>query len=128
MTSTASTPARSSSSTSLRDASASSAIASFPAGTSGKQLEQPVERLLLVLGELGREEQDLRVDLLQDALELVVVSHAHDVLDSELPATLGLLTERVVVVGRQHDGVGSVGEPLVRHRAVREQRQRGLPT
>ena len=78
-----------------------------------EQLEQPVERFLLVLGELCREEQDLGVDLLQDAFELVVVSDADDVLDAELMTALRLLGECMVVVGREHDGVRSGRERRV---------------
>lgn len=86
-----------------------------------EQFEHPVERLLLVGRLVGHEQQDLRVDVLQGALELVVVPDPDDVLEPQLVAPLHEPCKDVVVVRGEHDRVGC--GRVVRSRAVREERQ-----
>ena len=90
-------PARSSASTSSRDATATSAIASLPGGHVGEQLEHRVERVVVLVGALAAEQEDLGVEQLERELELLLVAHVDDELD------------RVVVrvtVRAEDDGVG----------------------
>ena len=68
---TASTPARSSSATSSRVVTRRSAIASLPAGTSGEEVEHPLERVGALAVVARREQEDLRVEPLERGLELV---------------------------------------------------------
>ena len=79
---TASTPARSSSSTSERLAPASSAIASLPGRDVGQELEQALEVILAVVRLLGGEQEDLGVDELEHLFELVLVAHADHALEA----------------------------------------------
>ena len=64
--------------------------------------------------------------MLEHALELVVVLDPDDDLEPELLAALRVSREHVVLVHGQDDRVGRVGRGIVRRRAVREQRQRGV--
>ena len=77
-------------------------------GDVGEQLEQPVERRLLVVGVLGREQQDLRIELLEHPLELVLVTHVDDRLEPQLDGALCELVQLVVVDRTvEHDGIGA---------------------
>src|SRR5256885_1424974 len=49
----------------------------------GKQLEHAVERVLVVLGLTRREEEDLRVDALEDDFELLLVADVDHALEAE---------------------------------------------
>ena len=89
-----------------------------------QELEQAVERCLLVVRPLRGQEEDLRVDVLERSRELVVVSHPHDNLDAELVAALHVTGQGVVSIsGREDDGVGRTGRRVLGERPVRQKRE-----
>ena len=74
-------PARSSASTSSREATATSAIASLPGGYVGEQLEHRVERVVVLVGALAAEQEDLGIEQLERELQLLLVANVDDELD-----------------------------------------------
>ena len=79
--STASKPARSSCSTSSRLATATSAIASLPAGTSGSSCQHRLDRIVVVADPRAEMQEDLGVEPLERLLELVLVADVDDELE-----------------------------------------------
>ena len=121
---TASTPARSSSTTSSRLAPRELCDRELSRRNVGEKLEQALEERLSILGRLGREQEDLGVDELEHLLEVVLVAHAKDALETAVVHGGDHVLERVLVGAVDHDRIDA---PELVGPAVAENGQRGHP-
>ena len=124
-------PARSSDTTSSRVVAAQLRDRELPGRHVREQLEHAVERLLVVLGLPWREQEDLRVDALEDELELLLVADVDHALEPEAErprvVRLELVLLVVVVLGDQHPAVAPASWRLVRRLAAEEERAATSP-
>ena len=122
---TASTPARSSSATSSRCATRHAGDREL----AGRHVEQQAEHVLervAVVGPVGREQEDLRVDPVERELELVLVAHLDDAVEPEVERLVVQPLEPVVVVlEARDDEQGGVGARRPARRRASRSRTRG---